>query len=364
MLPGSPSMRASGTWSATAPTPWLASTAGTGGVLTSATTRSWSKRAGSARSVEPARCVRPAPGSSPPRAAARREAEHSTGSQHRRDGRQGSAGFLDHLEHLVTDDQVGARRPDQVEEIAGITLHSRDGPLQALLGGPTLEGGECVGTGVDDSDLEPVAPRPMAIPPVPPPRSTTARPAESADQSASWASSSSVRYIWDTDRRRRRSGTSPSSMQVRRPGSPLRLSRPDRDASAPPRHREPRCGRGSRSVHTGASPDTQARITAWARTRGSTRSSPSTESKSRSNQETTLHAAADTRSSITTTARRVVTEALRPVHGRSRTGHSPQPIANTSNGAAIGTPSRVPVGRAPPSRNSRASKNSQPRPSM
>ena len=45
-------------------------------------------------------------------------------------------------------------------------------------------------------------------------------------------------------------------------------------------------------------------------------------------------------------------------------GYSPQPMGNTSKGAACATPSRWPVTRDMPSRNSPASKSFQPRPSM
>lgn len=56
-------------------------------------------------------------------------------------------------------------------------------------------------------------------------------------------------------------------------------------------------------------------------------------------------------------------------HGRARSvdrpdGQSPQPIRNTSNATACGTPIRLPVDRDIPSRNSAGSKSAQPRPSM
>jgi hypothetical protein len=41
-----------------------------------------------------------------------------------------------------------------------------------------------------------------------------------------------------------------------------------------------------------------------------------------------------------------------------------QPMLNTSNAVAIGTPNRVPAWRAPLSKNSSGSKNSHPSPSM
>ena len=287
------------------------------------------------------------------------EAEHSTGSQHRSDGPQGVGGILDHLEHLVTDDQVSVSGADQVEEIAGVTLHSRDGPRQALLGRPTLEGGESVGTGVDDSDLVSSCTQAHGHPP---------GAAAEVDHSTAWMSRRPVR---ETGPRAARSDTSGTRIdgdagpalhppRCRFPSTGLSREAIQTPTVTLPHHR----GIGSPGADGGRVPSAPGRArhaaanATWVRI-GTTRSSPSTGSKSCSNQDS--YKPPPTPRQASQTARGVGRWCGRFTQSD---GQSPQPIGNTSNDAAMGTPSRVPVGRAPPSRNSRGSKYSQPRPSM
>ena len=78
-----------------------------------------------------------------------------TGGECGRDGGQRRLRVVDDLEDPVTADEVEPGVGTHVGQDVGVALSGRDAVGDARLSGPSFEGGEGVGAGVDDGDLMP-----------------------------------------------------------------------------------------------------------------------------------------------------------------------------------------------------------------
>ena len=101
------------------------------------------------------------------------QGEGAAGTKHRGDRAQGSGRVVDEAEHAVAQDQVDPASGDELAQVAEVALETGDPVGHAALVGASGEGGEGVGTGVDDGDPVPEPATRTANPPVPPPMSRT-----------------------------------------------------------------------------------------------------------------------------------------------------------------------------------------------
>ena len=291
------------------------------------------------------------------------ETERSPGPEHACHGRERLRGILDHLEHLVADHEIRTGGADHLDQLRGVTLDRRHPVGQTLLGGAALQRGQRVRAGVDDP--YPVADGSQL-------HRHAARAATQVHDVATGMVDRPRGQLRGEHVVQVRLGHGSAATQVRH-FVLLRL-RLTREAIrtigvAPTGGTCCTSPIGRPGTHGGRGPSVPG--PARARRRESLRRSDHhrrpglpqvlNRNRVRTRDHATRrcrHSVEERRPGASCRDRNVV-----PVR-RSRCGHSPQPMSNTSNVVAIGTPSRVPAGRAAPSRNSRGSKNSQPSPSM